>query len=79
MQKFDTLQGSAVRNAESIFFWAGFRCLLGRYERLKKCVQERSDKFNVCHGGAKGSGRGARGLLLQAEATRGTLAEKVQK
>ena len=64
-------------------------------ERLKKCVQERSDKFSVCHGGVKGSGRGMHPTLvqedhfllndslgsglLQAEATQGTSAEKAQK
>ena len=33
-QMSDTLQRSAVRNAESIFFWTGFRRLLGALEEV---------------------------------------------
>ena len=63
------------------------------YERLKKCIQENSDKFEVRDGGAKGSRRGAHPAvgdpfssssslgcgLLKAEGTRRTSARKVKK
>ena len=82
-----------MRNAESILFSGqGFDVC---WERLKKCVQESSDKFDVCHERTMVSGSGAHTSLvqgdpllpnaslgcglLQAKGTRGTSAGKAQK
>ena len=53
-----------MRNADSDFFWTGFRRLLGAFDEI--CPGS-SDKLEVCDGGARGSGRGVHPTLVQVD------------